>query len=95
MSKYVCDFDEMEKQAKSLCDTASNMMDAVSDYGSEIDSNLAGWRGPAKNFFDSTNSQQISKTKNDAYNLDDIGSFINEVSYNVRKLEEELANLEI
>ena len=95
MSRYVCDFDEMEKQAKNLCDAASNMVTAVSDYGSQIDSDLAGWKGSAKIFFDSTNSQQISKTKNDAYNLDDLGSFINEVAQNVRKLEEDLARLEI
>ena len=95
MSRYVCDFDQVDEQAKNLCETASNMEDAVSDYDSEIDSELAGWKGSAKTAFDSTNSEQITRAKSDAYNLDDLGQFIGEVSQNIRKIEEELAKLEI
>ena len=95
MAKYVCDFAAVTAIGDEVCEISSKITSAVNSYSSSIESNLSSWSGVAKQSFESTNSSQIAKAKEDAKYINTVGEYIKSAAKSIEALESELAGLSI
>ena len=95
MSRYVCNYSEVEKAAKLLDEAAQNMKSFTNHYSTYINVNLSQWEGVAKNSFSSSNDKQIEMMNSQAEYLESLGEFVKDASYKIKTKDEELTKLEI
>ncbi len=95
MAKYVCDFDQVQSVGKNICDAASEMETSVSTYSSNIDGDLSGWNGAAKDSFNTTNTEQVAQATSNAQSMNELGNFIQDAAQSIQSLDSELASMSI
>ena len=95
MAKYVCDFAQVNSIGQKMCQVASDMTSAVSNYSSKIESDLSSWEGAAKSSFQSTCEGQVSTATDDATYINALGEFIQSAAQSIETLEGELSSLNI
>ena len=95
MSKYVCDFDQVNSAGSKLCSTAAKMRSDASNYSSGIEASLSKWTGTAKDSFITSNAKQIELMNSQAEYLDSLGEFMKRAAKEIQDLDGELSTLEI
>ena len=95
MSKYVCDFEEVRSIAQQIKTNKENMSNNLNSYQTDVDNALKDWTGPAKDNFNNSNSEQITKIGNNINQIESVSNFIIEVVNAIESTEEELASLNI
>lgn len=95
MEKYVCDFDGVRAVCKDLHTAASDMNGYVGTYNENIQSDLGGWEGVAKNAFISSLSEQIDRAIRISGQLDGVASGIEKAVDAIQELESSISSLEI
>ena len=95
MAKYVCDFEQVYTAGEKVCQAASELSTAISNYSSHIDSDLSTWTGNAKGSFTTTNTSQVQLANQNATYVNALGEFIKTTSKSIQQLEEQLASLSI
>lgn len=95
MSKYVCDFGQVESAGGKLVNAGNKLKNAASSYSSGIESNLSQWTGVAKDSFSSSNAEQVDAMNSQGSYLCKLGEFVKTAAKNIEQLDNELASLEI
>lgn len=95
MSKYICDFDALKTIAINLKKFSSDMSSTITSYESNIQSDLSGWTGTAKESFSQGLSSQIASAKTYAKSVDELSNFITKAVEAIEAKEAEIASLSI
>ena len=95
MAKYVCDFEQVYAAGEKVCQAASELSTAISNYSSHIDNDLSTWSGNAKGSFTTTNAEQVSLANSNAAYVNALGEFIKSSAKSIQSLEEQLSSLTI
>ncbi len=95
MAKYVCDFEQVYAAGEKVCQAASELSTAISNYSSHIDNDLSTWSGNAKGSFTTTNAEQVSLANTNAAYVNALGEFIKSSAKSIQSLEEQLSSLTI
>lgn len=95
MSKYICDFEALKTIAINLKKYASDMNSTITSYESNVQSDLSGWTGTAKDSFSQGLSSQIASAKTYAKSVDDLSNFITKAVEAIESKEAELASINI
>lgn len=95
MSKYICDFEALKTIAINLKKYASDMNSTITSYESNVQSDLSGWTGTAKDSFSQGLSSQIESAKTYAKSVDDLSNFITKAVEAIESKEAELASINI
>ena len=95
MSKYICDFDALRTIAINLKKFSSDMNSTITPYESNIQSDLNGWTGTAKESFSQGLSSQIESAKTYAKSVDELSNFITKAVDTIEAKEAEIAALNI
>lgn len=95
MSKYICDFDALKTIAINLKKFSSDMSSTITSYESNIQSDLSGWTGTAKESFSQGLSSQIESAKTYAKSVDELSNFITKAAEAIEAKEAEIASLSI
>lgn len=95
MSKYVCDFDTLKSIATNLKKYASDMTSALTAYEANIQSDLSGWTGTAKEEFVAGSAEQIASAKTYATSIDELSNFITNAVDAIESTESEISSINI
>ena len=95
MAKYVCDFAQVTAAGEKVCQAATELTTAISNYSSRIDGDLASWNGNAKGTFTTTNAEQVKLANTNAAYMNALGEFIKQSAKSIQQLEEQLSSLSI
>ncbi len=95
MAKYVCDFDQVYQIGEKVCESVEQLESSIGTYTNNIDSDLTGWDGMAKDAFIKTKNEQVTAAKADFTYVKELGEFIKNSSKSIQELEEQLAGLSI
>ena len=91
MAKYVCDFDQVIAAGEKLCSTASEMTTAVSNYATQVTSDLSSWNGSAKSSFTTQCEGQVQIAQANAQKMNAVGESIKKAATSIQELETQLA----
>lgn len=95
MAKYVCDFDEVNKIADELKNIANNMNTDITEFETELNQALSGWKGKSSDTFATENSEYVNLIKKQIEYLNEASDFLKNAVQNIEETEENLAALSI
>lgn len=95
MARFLCDFDVLDKQVKSLKSVASEMKSEVATYKNKISEDLIGWDGIAKTELFERINNRTPRVEDMAKTIEDLSDFITKETNNIKNLEEKLAAFNI
>lgn len=95
MGKYVCDFGAVKSIATNLKKYASDITSTLTTYEANIQSDLSGWTGNAKETFATSSAAQIASAKTYATSIDELSNFITSAVEAIESKESEIASINI
>ncbi len=93
MAKYVCDYAQVTSAGEKIVEAANELMQATSTYSTNINQDLSGWTGEAKNTFASQSTSRTDIASSKAKRMSEFGEFVKEVSHQIQELDETLAGI--
>lgn len=95
MAKFVCDYAQVSAAGDKLISAASTLTSATTTYGANIESDLQGWTGDAKNAFMTTCKSQVDVASAKAANINAFGEFVKSSAQKIQELDDQLAALSL
>lgn len=95
MARFVCDFETVNSISERLSDTANNLVTAVDNYNTNIESSVSGWTGEAKDTFVSSNNTKTESMKQEIQMVSELADFLKKSSNAIETLDESLASMDI
>ena len=95
MSKYVCDFAAVKTIADNLKKYANDITSTLTVYETNLQSDLTGWTGTAKETFAANSASQIASAKTYATSINELSDFITSTVETIESKENEIASINI
>ena len=96
MAKYVCNFDEVAKQAGVIITAGADMNNSLKTCTTNVAQHLTSWKSSsARPAFDSVNNEQVTTTTNHVNDITEVGNFIKKAGETILQVEEGLAGMKI
>lgn len=95
MAKYVCDFDQINAIINNMKSSLENTKSLLDECSNNVDSELSGWTGDAKNKFITSKNSQITLIKENIQINEEIVDFIKVAVNAIQDAEATLASLKI
>ena len=95
MAKYVCDFAQVSAAGDKVIEAANELLQTTSTYSSNIQQDLSGWSGQAKNNYSTQNSGREAIAVAKAQRMNEFGEFIKEASNQIQELDDTLAGIQL
>lgn len=95
MPKYVCDYGQVTAAGEKLVSAANTLKQATTTYAANIESDLSGWTGDAKNAFLTTSKTQTDAAAAKAASIEEFGEFVKGGAQKIQELDDQLAAISI
>lgn len=91
MNKYVCDFEQLKKEANNLNNKADEMTKTLNDYISQTLDIVNNWDGPTSSIIKDKLQTQINDMEDNINYIKQCGEFLINCSNKIQRVEEELS----
>lgn len=95
MSKYVCDYDKINDIVVKLNELTNNFTNAVSKFQDNVENNVTGWTGEAKENFVVSIGKKSQQLSNEIKMLNDLSDFIKQASQTIESTDSSLSGMDI
>ena len=95
MAELVCDFEQVKIAGEALNRASYEYEAAIRNFPTNIESDLASWKGSSKDNFSAGVESQVNASMEVCEQVRSVGEFITNAANSIETMEEELASQSI